>query len=129
MVAAPSPMIDAHRLLVAEAGTGIEGVGDVQVAASRPASRSSSGSTEAMPPCAQAVLESRASPLVITVTEPWAAARIAKDRPATPEPMTRKSEVTGEVSAKSARREGETARMGRAHGGFLQTFNLSELRG
>ena len=59
----------AHRLLVAEPGPGIEGVGDVLV--DRVAGVAQFGQTEAMPPCAQAVLGSRASPLVITATEPW----------------------------------------------------------
>src|SRR5690606_35474784 len=52
-----------------------------------------SGSTDAIPPCAHAVFDSSALPLVRTTTLPCFAARRAKESPAIPAPTTKKSEV------------------------------------
>src|SRR5882724_1188161 len=56
---------------------------------------SSGASTAATPPCAQLVAASSLARLVTSSTSPCSAARSANDRPAMPEPRTRKSVVRG----------------------------------
>ena len=80
---------DLHRLAVAQARAGDEGVLDVLLEAV------ALGEHRGDPPWAYMVLPSERSRLVSTATDPCPAASSAKERPATPPPRTRKSNRWG----------------------------------